>query len=200
MAKSKAGTEEVSSSAPDESPEASQETLNRLKAVRASLGTAAGHALEALTRPKVQAVPTVSLPEEPAVDPHIVHMHVLKGFTLNMAPVERNGAYFPGASRRFEPGTYTMNRRDPSDAMVLDHPWIKRDLADGAIEDPKQTLQRMRELHEKAQRDAANHAAVIRQVEADLKRHAFKEQMSVEQMEAFQREMNTPINQLKRAP
>lgn len=131
----------------------------------------------------------------PAPDSKHVIMHVLRKFRFQYPLMTRGTLITPGGERWFEKGDNLLDPNDPQDAFVLDHPWIRDHLADGRIEHPQATMDRLAAMAEQAKHKAAATRAAIQQAENALLQHASVAHKNEAAAEAFLREMNTPINQ-----
>lgn len=129
-----------------------------------------------------------------------VRLRVLKHFRFIHRPIERDGMLVQAGERIFAPGDHEFDPNDAADAQFLNHPWVRDHLADGAIEHPQTTLDRLQAEHEAALAAQVAHEQRVREAEAALARASFSTQKTDAQSQAFLAEMNTPINQLKSAP
>ena len=155
-------------------------------------------ALEAAAKTNASAAEATqefSAPALPVPDSKHVIMHVLKKFCFRYPLVARGDLVSPGAERWFEQGDNLLDPELPEDAFVLNHSWIKNDLADGRIEHPQATMDRLKALNEQAKHRAAANRAAIKQAENALLQHASTVHKNEAATDAFLKEMNTPINQ-----
>jgi hypothetical protein len=83
------------------------------------------------------------------------------------------------------------------DDEMANHDWIKRDFADGCIERPEVTKARIAALEEKHKKDVEEAQVVIKQAEAALARAGSRTKTDAEHKSDLERDLNTPINQLK---
>jgi hypothetical protein len=66
----------------------------------------------------------------------LVRLNVLKQFSFSF-PAQH------GRQRRFAKGEHLLDPQGAEDAAILAHPWIARDFADGHIESPQRTRDRL---------------------------------------------------------
>lgn len=82
--------------------------------------------------------------------------------------------------------------------FVADHPWVKEDFADGAIENPKVTQERLAAVEKAAEEERKKNAKIIKQAEDAYRRSTAGAQVAKERGKATEDELNTPVNQLGR--
>jgi hypothetical protein len=83
------------------------------------------------------------------------------------------------------------------DDEMASHEWIKRDFADGCIERPEVTQARIDALEEKRKKELDEAQVVIKQAEAALARAGSRTKTDGEHKADLDRDLNTPINQLR---
>lgn len=129
-----------------------------------------------------------------------IRLTVLKQFDFNV-PVKqvRNDGVdlITSNSRRFLKGTHLLDPQVPEDAAVLAHPWVHQYFADGHIENPNVTCERLE--RESAAAKAEDERRAQLQAEADqiLDRSTVAAASQAISSEDMQAELNTPLNQLR---
>lgn len=116
-------------------------------------------------------------------------IRVLKPFIFSAQPPP--GEKIP-VERYFAPGEHEV------DDVIASHPWIKDHFADGRIETPEQAKERTAKAAAEAKRIAADAKQANELAEAAAQRlsraAATTTKASAEEIE---RELNTPVNELK---
>lgn len=127
--------------------------------------------------------------DEPVVAGPKVLLHVLKPFKFLSPKV---------GERTVAKGDQWFDPSDPNDAHFLNHPYITKHLADGAIEHPDVTKERLKAAADDAQKKAALHKQLLAEAEESFARFERNATINKGTSEDYDREMNTPLNQLPR--
>lgn len=117
-------------------------------------------------------------------------IRVLKPFVFS-TPVPQ-GVNGPAVEKVFTKGDHEI-----SDEM-WEHPWIKDTLAEGKIESPKQTLARAQKELETAQQSKKFADDATAQANAAFARLQANQPGAVASKEEIEKELNTPVAQLRR--
>jgi hypothetical protein len=80
---------------------------------------------------------------------------------------------------------------------ILAHPWISEHFADGCIERPEKTKERMEAAQAKKDAEIKASAKIVADAEAALARASRGTQIKQGREADVQRDLNTPINQLR---
>jgi len=80
---------------------------------------------------------------------------------------------------------------------VADHEWIREQHADGHLERPEVTKQRIDELAKRVKRQEAEDKRILQQAEAALARTQANAGTGAQNTEALEKELNTPVNELQ---
>jgi hypothetical protein len=131
-----------------------------------------------------------------------VHFPVLKAFTFLMPLIHKRAdgveRHMPN-ERRFEKGDHVLDPTKEVDQQVLAHPWISRDFADGAIEAPHLTRARLEREAADAKAQQERRAALLADAAASLARSTVTSESAAVSGAAVEDELNTPLNQPKKA-
>jgi hypothetical protein len=117
-------------------------------------------------------------------------IRVLKPFVFS-TPVPQ-GVNGPAVEKVYLKGDHEI-----SDEM-WEHPWIKGTLAEGKIESPKQTLARAKKELESAEESKKVADQATAQANAAFARLQSNAPGVVASKEEIEKELNTPVNQLRR--
>jgi hypothetical protein len=117
-------------------------------------------------------------------------IRVLKPFVFS-TPV-KEGTNGPAVEKVFNKGDH-----DISDEM-WEHPWIRDTLAEGRIESPKQTLARAQKELELAQQTKKTADEATNQANAAFARLQASVPTNNATKEEIEKELNTPVNQLRK--
>lgn len=117
-------------------------------------------------------------------------IRVLKPFVFS-TPVPK-GVNGPAVEKVFVKGDHEI-----SDEM-WEHPWIKDTLAEGKIESPKQTLARAQKELDSAKESKRVADEATAQANAAFARLQAAAPGAVASKEEIEKELNTPVNQLRK--
>jgi hypothetical protein len=127
-----------------------------------------------------------------------IHFPVVKGFTFLMPVVRNDGIQLiTSRERRFEKGDHVLDPANPEDAQVLSHPWIARDLADGAVESPEVTRARLEQEAEQARIRKERTDALLAEAAVVLERSVRSAQGTADVGADVEDDLNTPLNQMR---
>lgn len=132
----------------------------------------------------------------------LVRFPVLKPFTF-LVPVHRHRegglTSITSNERRFVVGEYLLNEENADDAVLLGHVWIHRDFADGCVENPNRTRERLTRESASAKAEDERRASLLKEAEKALGQ---AEVMAENQRQAGQDvedDLNRPLNQPRQA-
>jgi hypothetical protein len=97
-----------------------------------------------------------------------------------------------GSPHRWLPTTIEIPK------FIADHPWVKEDYADGAIEPPAVTRKRIAAAEEAAKEERKKNAKIIQQSEEAYRRTTVGAEVVAKRGAKVEDEFNTPVNQLGR--
>jgi hypothetical protein len=118
-------------------------------------------------------------------------IRVLKSFVFS-TPVP-NGINGPAVEKVFSKGDHEITEE------MWNHPWIKGTLAEGKIESPKQTLARAQKELDSAKESKKVADEATAQANAAFARLQAAVPGNVASKEEIERELNTPVNQLRKS-
>jgi hypothetical protein len=135
-----------------------------------------------------------------------VRINVLKSFLflhkevlMTAEGVERISAR---ATRQFAPGEHLLDPKVPDDAEVLAHPWISEQFADGHIESPQKTRERLEAEAAVATAAAAvketNRERLLAEAEAAFAGVQRAAERAARRGDELRSDLDTPLNQLPR--
>jgi hypothetical protein len=127
-----------------------------------------------------------------------VRLNVLKHFSF----IHMDGMTSQVHQRKFEPGELVLDPEKPEDAVMLAHPWICEQFADGHIESPDQTRARLKAEEARHAEVRERQQALLREAEmlSGRMRAAMESQARAQGQagDDLQSELDTPLNQPRR--
>jgi hypothetical protein len=127
-----------------------------------------------------------------------VRLPVLKPFNFihRIETVRADGmSSILGRERKFSKGEHVLDESNVDDAEVLAHPWVSRDLADGAIESPERTAARLKAEEEKNAAEVKRREQLQAEADAALERAQVAAEKQGEAGANVQSDLDTPLNQ-----
>jgi hypothetical protein len=128
-----------------------------------------------------------------------VRLPVLRPFTF-VIPVDHKRVdgtqLLTGRERKFAVGEALLDPvHNAEDALILAHPWVCDHFADGHIERPERTRERVAEEERRTKAEEARREALRKEAEAALARAEAAAENAGTAGDALQNELDTPINQ-----
>lgn len=128
-----------------------------------------------------------------------VQLQVLKGFPFRIpkTSMRPDGIEVYGAptERYFDPGVHHLDPANPQDRYLLTHTFLARDLADGAVEHPDTTRERLKAEAAAAKIESDRRQQLLAQANATYERTLRHNAAVLDQEQAIADEINTPLNE-----
>jgi len=132
-----------------------------------------------------------------------VRLVVLKPFTF-LTPISRTTAdgteRTDARERRFAAGEHVLDPKRAADAVVLEHRWIREDLADGHIEDPAKGRERIAVEEKRDAAEADRRRRLMEEAEAAVRRQVAADVRQIKAGDDFTNDLHTPLNELGNKP